>query len=248
MTPGIVRTFLAEHNLYVSLFELRRIKQAIKDGRLWEHLQMQSHSHPSLLEAFKKLKKYRDWIEKHDVAVKNSGLFFFDSTDLMRPEVVRHERRLTERYTSPKMPILLLAPQTRSKPFHRSREFRQVIGGPKGKSNEFLDKVHVCFYTAPFGIIPCELDEVYPLSQHETVSSPDSETVSYVADQIVKYIRRTRYKLAILLDDPDNWGNSVKKMVKNACSEKNIVFRCINVSKKRASAISKRLDSILSSV
>ncbi len=247
-SPDAVRTFLAEHNLYVSMFELRRIKQAIKDGRLWEHLQMQSHSHPSLLQAFKKLEKYRNWIEKHDVSVKNSGLFCFDSTDLMRPEVVRHERRLAERYTPPKVPILLLSPQTRTKPFHRSREFRQIIGGLKDKSNGFLDKVHVCFYAAPFGIIPYELDEVYPLSQHETVSSPDSETVSYVVDQVVKHICRTDCKLVILLDDPDNWGNRVRKTVKKACSKRNILFRCINVNGKQARVISKRLDSILSSV
>jgi 7-cyano-7-deazaguanine tRNA-ribosyltransferase len=247
MSPDTVRTFLAEHNLYVSMFELRRIKQAIKDGRLWEHLQMQSHSHPSLLEALRKLKKYRDFIEKHDVTVKNSGLFCFDSMDLMRPEVARHEKKLAERYAPPKSPILLLAPQTRTKPFHKSREFKQVTGYLREKSNGFPDKVHVCFYAAPFGIIPCELDEVYPLSQHETVSSPDSETASYVADQIVKHIYRTGCKLVVLLDDPENWGDAVRKKVKKACSARNIMFRCIGVSGKQPRVISRRLGSILSS-
>jgi 7-cyano-7-deazaguanine tRNA-ribosyltransferase len=32
--------FLAEHNLYICLSEIKRIKQAIKEGRLWEHLEL----------------------------------------------------------------------------------------------------------------------------------------------------------------------------------------------------------------
>jgi 7-cyano-7-deazaguanine tRNA-ribosyltransferase len=247
MSPGVVRTFLAEHNLYVSMFELRRIKQAIKDGRLWEHLHMQSHSHPSLFHALKKFKKYIDWIEKHDPIVKNSGLFFFDSMDLMRPEVVRHERKLAERYAPPKSRILLLSPQTRTKPFHKSREFKHITKCLKETSDRFLDNVHVCFYAAPFGIIPYELDEVYPLSQHETVSSPDSETAGYVAGQVVQHIYRTHCKLVILLDDPENWGDTVRKKVEKACSVKNIMFRCIGVSGKQPNVISRRLDSILRS-
>jgi 7-cyano-7-deazaguanine tRNA-ribosyltransferase len=247
MPLDVVCSFLAEHNLYVSMFELKRIKQAIKDGRLWEHLQMQSHSHPSLLEALRKLKTYKDFIEKHDVVVKNSGLFCFDSTDLMRPEVVRHEKKLAARYVPPKSQILLLAPQTRTKPFHKSREFKQMTRCLGEKSEDLLDRVHVCFYAAPFGIIPYELDEVYPLSQHETVSSPDSEAVGYVTDQIIKHIFRTDCKLVVLLDDPENWGDMVRKKVKKTCSKRNVMFRCVTVSGKQPNKISRRLGSILSS-
>jgi 7-cyano-7-deazaguanine tRNA-ribosyltransferase len=51
-------TFLAEHNLYVCNAELRRIKQAIKDGRLWEHVEMRAHAHPALFTALKKIGNY----------------------------------------------------------------------------------------------------------------------------------------------------------------------------------------------
>jgi 7-cyano-7-deazaguanine tRNA-ribosyltransferase len=46
---------LAEHNLYVSFSELRRVKQAIVEGRLWEHMEMRAHGHPSLFQALKKV-------------------------------------------------------------------------------------------------------------------------------------------------------------------------------------------------
>ena len=49
--------FLAEHNLYVCQAELKRIKQAIRNGRLWEHTEMRVHGHPALLSALKRLQE-----------------------------------------------------------------------------------------------------------------------------------------------------------------------------------------------
>ncbi len=54
--------FLAEHNLYVCVAEMRRIKQAIRDGRLWEHTEMRVHNHPALLSALKKLRNHEDFL------------------------------------------------------------------------------------------------------------------------------------------------------------------------------------------
>ena len=101
MPPNERRVFLAEHNLYACLSEIRRIKQAIREGHLWEHLELRVHGHPTLLQALKKLKKYEDFIEKHSPTVKPSGVFFFSHVGLSRPEVVRHRVRLSERFTPP---------------------------------------------------------------------------------------------------------------------------------------------------
>jgi 7-cyano-7-deazaguanine tRNA-ribosyltransferase len=222
------QVFLAEHNLYVCVAELRRIKQAIKDGRLWEHLEMRAHAHPSLLQALKKLKKYEDFIERYSPTVKPSGFFYFNSVGLTRPEIVRHRKRLEARYSPPKnAKTLLLAPQTRMKPFHKSQEFKQI----EKKLNEHLENVHVCFYAAPFGVIPIELDEVYPLSQHETATPPDKETINYVANQIANYIHRTNYKKVILINDPENWNKTILNTCKKTCRQKHIAFQNLNKTK-----------------
>lgn len=155
---------LAEHNLFVSFAELRRIKQAILEGRLWEHLEMRAHAHPSLLRALKRVKKYEDYLEKNNPVTKNSGLFFFDSVGLARPEVVRHRKRMKEYYSPPaKAEVLLLLPQTNGKPFHKSREWHDILSKLYQTLSEKSSTVHACFYAAPFGVVPVELDEVYPL-------------------------------------------------------------------------------------
>jgi 7-cyano-7-deazaguanine tRNA-ribosyltransferase len=244
MPPEKVQMFLAEHNLYVTMVELKRIKQAIKDGRLWEHMQMRAHSHPSLLSAIKQIKKFEEHVEKHDVSVKSSGLLQFDSMDLMRPEVVRYRKKLAERYVPPKSPILLLAPQTKMKPFHKSIEFRERTRHLKGMLESETNVVHICFYAAPFGVVPFELDEIYPLSQNETVTPPDSDTRNYVADQVAEYISRAHCKSVILLDDPENWGETIRKKVQAICKSRKIKFRHVEVN-KNSKITSQRLDAIL---
>ncbi|MEM2972222.1 MAG: tRNA guanosine(15) transglycosylase TgtA [Candidatus Bathyarchaeia archaeon] len=239
------QTFLAEHNLYVCLAELKRIKQAIKNGRLWEHLELRAHGHPAMLQALKKLKKYENFIEKHSPTAKKSGLFFFNSVGLVRPEVVRHRKKLFERYSPPeKSKILVLVPQTQVKPFHKSREYKQILKTLKSMPKEFSEKVHVCFYAAPFGVTPIELDEVYPLSQYEMAFPLDKETVEYVANQVADYIIHTNYDVVVLLHDAGNWNETVIKSCRKACSKKGIRFKFFHNKEleKLSEALSEQID------
>jgi len=227
------QAFIAEHNLYACSAEIKRIKQAIKEGRLWEHLEFRAHGHPALLQALKKLKKYEGFLEKHSPTVKRSGLFFFDSVGLVRPEVVRHRIRLSERYAPPKeAEILILMPQTRTKPYHRSEEYKMLVKMLREFPEGHLQRLHVCFYEAPFGVIPLELDEVYPLSQHETAMPLDKETVAYVASQVADFINRSNYRAVLLLHNVEDWGEEVLKACKKVCVAKGIAFRSFKMGRK----------------
>ncbi len=237
--------FLAEHNLYVCNTEIKRIRQAIKEGRLWEHTQMRTHAHPALFTAFKKLESQMEFIEESSPASKKSGLFFYNSVDLTRPQITHYRKRLQERYTAPENSrVLLLVPQTRKKPFHKAHEFK-IVRQALRNIGELASNVHVCFYAAPFGVIPMELDEVYPLSQHEVALPLDMETVNYVANQTAEYIRQQRYGVVVMLHNPKQWGNKVKAQCSKTCHDKNINFEDVNVTKERSKNILTRLDKIL---
>jgi 7-cyano-7-deazaguanine tRNA-ribosyltransferase len=216
---------LAEHNLHVSFCELRRIKQAIVEGRLWEHMEMRAHGHPSLLQALKKVAKYSEYLEKQSPVTKKGGIFFFSSLGLARPEVVRYRQKLLDSYSPPAhAKILLLLPQTRKKPFHNSKEHEMVMKQLRQTVDEKAGLVHVCTYAAPFGVIPTELDEVYPLSQNIIAYPFDAETVIYVAKQTANYITATDYERVILLRDPNVWKGKVAAACRRACKKKNIPF------------------------
>ena len=214
---------LAQHNLNVSFSEIRRIKQAITEGRLWEHLEMRAHGHPSLLQALKRLRKYSEYLEKHSPITKKSGLFFFGTLGQIRPEVVRHRKRLSERYSPPKKrQILALLPQTHMKPFHKSKEYKKILEEVERKFGGKMRNIHVCTYAVPFGIIPTELDEVYPLSQYEITTPLDLETMKYTAQQIRNYIMTTNYKKVVLFWDTNLWKRSIVTACGKTCKDKNI--------------------------
>ncbi|MEM3579017.1 MAG: tRNA guanosine(15) transglycosylase TgtA [Candidatus Bathyarchaeia archaeon] len=233
MPPTERQVFLAEHNLYACLSEIRRIKQAIREGLLWEHLELRAHGHPALLQALKKLKKYEKFVEEHSPAAKSSGVFFFSCIGLSRPEVVRHRVRLYERFTpQERAEILILMPQTKTKPFHRSGLCKKLVKTLRSVlREEELAKVHVCFYEAPFGVVPLELDEVYPLSQHETALPPDMETVEYVAVQVANYISQTKYKTVVFLNDSKVWGGKVLEACRKVCLEKGLDLKSFDITK-----------------
>jgi 7-cyano-7-deazaguanine tRNA-ribosyltransferase len=216
---------LAEHNLHISFCELRRIKQATSEGRLWEHMEMRAHGHPSLLQALKKVAKYSKYLERQSSVTKNGGIFFFSSLGLARPEVVRYRQRLFDRYSPPpKAKVLLLLPQTMKKPFHTSKEHETIMAQMRQTLGDKIDSVHICTYSAPFGVVPTELDDVYPVSQNVITYPFDNETTNFVAQQIEDYIQKGDYDRVILLRDPTVWRGKIQTTCRRACKKSNVPF------------------------
>lgn len=214
---------LARHNLYVCFSEMRRIKQAVNEGRLWEYLEMRAHGHPSLFQALERLRKYSHYVEQHSPVSKLSGMFFFGSVGLSRPEVTRHRKRLFERYSPPEeAKTLLLLPSSRMELYRRKRMHRKLLNELYTKVGEQAGEIHVCMYSAPFGVTPIELEDVYPFSQCEVADLPDAGTLSYVADQVREYVNRMSYERIVVVSNVNTWEESVADACVQASSAKNM--------------------------
>ncbi|MEM2082407.1 MAG: hypothetical protein QXK34_01540, partial [Candidatus Bathyarchaeia archaeon] len=148
-----VERFLAEHNLNVCAEELRRIKQAISDGALWELLGQRARSHPSLFRAFMGLRSYSDLLEKYSPSTKKGGIFYFDRPDLGRPEIQRYWRRLLERYSIPEEVDELI--------LYSGSDPTKRLGDEEIRRVRFFKLVN------PYGFVPWELLEAFPLFQTE---------------------------------------------------------------------------------
>jgi len=184
---------LAEHNLFVCLEEIRRIKQAITEGRLWELVETRARSHPSLLQALGALKKYARFIERHSPSTKKKGLLYLGQYGLSRPEIIRHRMRLIESYRAPKKRrILLLLPQVHRKPYHTSPQLTTLSAILRDR------RIHACVYGSPYGVVPLEIDDVYPLSQTESTTLMDPETERFCAKTVREYAAFSNYETIVL--------------------------------------------------
>ena len=173
------RDLIAQHNLHVSFAELRLIRQAIYDGNLMELVEERCRAHPALLEAQRQLGLYANDLEKYDPRSKKSAFFYTGPESLSRPEVLRHMQKLRE---MPKKSNLVILPPTR-KPY--SKFFSGKLGefyvqGPQQELD--LDDTDFMVLDIPFGLIPLEIDEVYPLSQNDAPKTRDVDSIEFVED------------------------------------------------------------------
>ncbi|ASJ09134.1 tRNA-guanine(15) transglycosylase [Thermococcus siculi] len=84
---------LALHNLWVIREELNRVKQAIKEGTLWELVDERARGHPKMFAAYKRLLEYREYLEKNEPVTKASAFFKVSEESLRWPTAVRAKER-----------------------------------------------------------------------------------------------------------------------------------------------------------
>ena len=178
------RDLIAQHNLHVSFAELRLIRQAIYDGNLMELVEERCRAHPALLEAQRQLANYTADLEKYDPRSKKSAFFYTGPESLSRPEVLRHMEKLRR---MPKKRDLIILPPTR-KPY--SKFFSGKLGqfyvyGDKKEID--LDDADFMVLDIPFGLIPLEIDEVYPLSQSDAPKIRDVDSIEFIEDFIDEF-------------------------------------------------------------
>jgi 7-cyano-7-deazaguanine tRNA-ribosyltransferase len=202
---------LAEHNLWVTMAEIRRVKQAIVEGTLWDLVEARSRSHPSMVSALKRLYNYREEIERTSPGYKGRGVFFFGHDSLSRPEIIRHVKRLKKSYSdldSEKVLMLITAPRWR--PYSKSNGFKDLLDEFNKKLGDTLDKLQISFFAAPFGVIPLELSETYPLSQFEMTEPLDIETVEHTSELVASYFKESSFSKVLIVLGNGNLDNAIK--------------------------------------
>lgn len=106
---------LAKHNLSVISSVLRKTKQAIVEGRLWELLEEFSKGHPSLYSLlFHVSKKHYVYLEYHTPSIpsKPGSVFVYDRVSLSNPYLSRSYKFIIQKYIPPRdKEILLLKPR-----------------------------------------------------------------------------------------------------------------------------------------
>ncbi|WP_456365675.1 tRNA guanosine(15) transglycosylase TgtA [Thermococcus sp.] len=84
---------LAIHDLWVIREEINRVKQAVREGTLWELVDERARSHPKLFAAYKRLLEYRGYLEKNEPITKASAFLKVSEESLRWPTAVRAKER-----------------------------------------------------------------------------------------------------------------------------------------------------------
>lgn len=166
MKPKERTRLIAEHNLYQITRELANVKRYLREGRLWELAETRCRGHPALLDGLRRLREWQSDMELYDPISREGAVFYTGPESRARPVYLRYATRLADRYV----------PETR-----RAAVFQDTGGKPYSRpyAREFA-RARRAGYTplvmSPWGPVPAELDEVYPIAQSVFPGIPDRET------------------------------------------------------------------------
>lgn len=164
---------LGIHNLFAIKLELDKTRQAVAEGRLWEHVMKKARAHPKLYEAITAAMTSQDnavMFKTGTPQFKPKAVFLFGIEDQHRPEVAAYHD-MVRRFTTKKK-IVQMMPNARIKPGYMSHEYKDAYR--RTKKN---DDVQFCQYDPILGLMPIELSDVYPAAHHESVRNADWDPI-----------------------------------------------------------------------
>ncbi len=173
---------LSEHNLYISFEEIRKIRNAISEGTLWELVEQKASENPLLHDAMEELTKTKNnrWLEQFEPIVKSRALFYTGHHTTYRPEITRMYDRLFQWYHVSSDVIVLLSES--AKPYHLSYE------------NVISDIFSVCpeaevVVDSMMGPVPIAIDEIYPFAQSVFPLYVDKDTKKVGTERLSVFLK-----------------------------------------------------------
>ena len=182
---------IAEHNLFTSLKELRKVRNAIHEGSIWEMVEMRARAHPALLAVLKVLKKHGEYLEGFEPVSRRGAFFYCGPESYDRPVVKMYKERFFSRYRKPGSKVLV-GFEEGPKPYSR---------GYAGEIAKISQVVDADFLVASFfGPAPIELDELYPIAQSVIPDHLDHEVAESVRKTMERHAHNHGYSLAVMWD------------------------------------------------
>ena len=132
------------------------------------------------------------FLEKRTPVFRSGVLYANSSESLNRVEIRRFAERVLERYTAPKLDTLVLLPCSAKKPYSISLSHQKFINA-LGKYRKF---VHEVIITSPMGVVPRELELMYPAAHYDTPVTGhwDLEERAWVGGCLRRFLEKNKYR------------------------------------------------------
>ena len=185
-----------------------RANHASRVGRLRELVEARLAAEPTLAEMLRYADRdLGDLLEEYTPVVGHGTGRYVLAESLRRPQMRRFRARLLERYHPPaSKEVLLLVPCSRTKPYRNSRSHRRFWSALEGLRS--LERVHVVSLSSPVGLVPRELEDVYPARQYDIpVTGEWSEAERQpIREGLHHILGQGRYRAIVAHLDPAEYG------------------------------------------
>lgn len=164
-TPWDQETVLA-HNLEAARRELAVVRHAMETGTLRALVERRVYAKAASVELLRRFDREHAYLEAATPRHRDVALPAMTADSLWSPEVESFRRRFRDAYEPPRSAkVLLLMPCSARKPYKTSRSHR--IFGRVLDDSGIRPLVHEVMVTSPLGLVPRDLEEVYPANQYD---------------------------------------------------------------------------------
>lgn len=182
------------HNLRQLEHELLIVRDAIKRGVLRQLVELRSRHEIWMTQVLRYCD--REFYSSVEIWTPVAGAAFSANSkeSLYRPDIERYRRRIVDRYIPPSSPqVLLLLPCSAKKPYSSSsshRLFREAV-----RASGIGPGVHEVIVTSPLGIVPRDLELVYPARQYDipVTGHWDEDEKHLIRSMLLHLLNRRRY-------------------------------------------------------
>jgi archaeosine synthase len=209
------------HNRRAIAAEVAAAARAVQEGTLRELVEGRVRAYPWLVAALRNVDRefYRE--QEALTPIWKARLHALSHESLSRPEVRRWGERLKERYAPPPSArAMLLVPCSARKPYSLSKTQHTIDRALADVRPRFA--VHRVVVTSPLGLVPMELERVFPAAHYDIPVTGDwaHEEERRVEEQLLALLSRHAYAAVVSLVGDDLPGLSARVGAVVECSAK----------------------------
>ena len=239
---------ILNHNYYIILNEIKTIRNAIANGNLRGLVENRVQNQPHLASILRILdRKHNSFLEMQTPITSNSTVFATSKETFNRPEIKRFQERVINRYKKPESAkILLLLPCSAKKPYSFSKSHKLFSEKIIGSGNPSI--VHELIITSPIGLVPRELELVYPASNYDiSVTGVWDEDEKKMIRKLLKdFLKVNEYKkiIAHLPEELLSFTEDVLKDFEKTCVDKPTTKKSLDNLSKTLKKIVKEYEKV----
>ncbi len=206
---------ILNHNYYTINTEIKHVRNAIAQENLRNLVETRIKTDPNLTAILRNLdNNHYEYLEKRTQIHSNTKLIATSIESLNRPEIKRFQERIINRYKKPdSVKILLLLPCSAKKPYSFSKSHKLFKEKIITTINPLI--IHEVIITSPIGIVPRELELIYPASSYDipVIGVWDEQEKKMITNLLSKYLKLNRYE-KIITHLPKEINDFIKPILK----------------------------------
>ena len=208
---------ILNHNYYALINEIKQIRNVISSGNIRNLVEIRSKADPNLTTILRYLDlNHFEYLEKRTSITSNKKIYATTKESLLRPEIRRFQERVINRYKKPKSAkILLLLPCSSKKPYSFSKSHKFFKEKIKNCKNP--DVIHEVIITSPIGIVPRDLELIYPASNYDipVIGVWDEDEKKMIRSLLSQFLKNNNYK-KIISHLPKEMNGFLSDIIKNS--------------------------------